>query len=66
MRLFSIGHKEKLESIKEQPFKLEKEIQKISEDNLEKFLGLISLSRSSALIVFGLTPWLLRKKLSRL
>ncbi|HXH69020.1 MAG TPA: DUF5655 domain-containing protein [Pyrinomonadaceae bacterium] len=40
MRLFSIGQKEKLESIKELPFKLEKEIQKISEDNLEIIFGL--------------------------
>ncbi len=40
MRLFSIGQKEKLESIKELPFKLEKEIQKVSEDNLEIIFGL--------------------------
>ena len=40
MRLFSIGQKEKLESIKELPFKLEKEIQKISEENLGIIFGL--------------------------
>ena len=40
MRLFSIGQKEKLETIKELPFKLEKEIQKISENNLEIIFGL--------------------------
>ncbi len=40
MRLFNLGQKEKLESIKELPFKLEKEIQKISESNLEIIFGL--------------------------
>lgn len=40
MRLFNLGQKEKLESIKELPFKLEKEIQKISEENLETIFRL--------------------------
>ena len=40
MRLFGVGQKEKLESIKELPFKLEREIQKISEENLEIIFGL--------------------------
>ncbi len=40
MRLFSTGQNEKLQSIKELPFKLEKEIQKISEQNLEIIFGL--------------------------
>lgn len=40
MKLFSIGQKEKLESIKELPFKLEKEIQRISEENLKIIFGL--------------------------
>lgn len=40
MKLFTLGQKEKLESIKESPFKLEKEIQRISEANLELVFGL--------------------------
>lgn len=40
MKLFNLGQKEKLESIKESPFKLEKEIQIISESNLEIIFGL--------------------------
>lgn len=40
MKLFNIGQKEILESIKESPFKLEKEIQKICEINLEIIFGL--------------------------
>lgn len=39
MKLFNIGQKEKLELIKELPFKLEKEIQKICEENLEVIFG---------------------------
>jgi predicted transport protein len=40
MRLLNIAQNEKLVSIKEQPFKFEKEIQKISENNLEVIFGL--------------------------
>lgn len=40
MRLFNIEQKGKLESIKEEPFKLEKEIQKLCEENLEIIFGL--------------------------
>ncbi len=40
MKLFSMEQNAKLQSIKEQPFKLEREIQKISESNLEIIFGL--------------------------
>jgi predicted transport protein len=38
--LFKINQNNKLEQIKEQPFKLEKEIQKLSEENLKIIFGL--------------------------
>lgn len=40
MALFGIDNKNKLELIKELPFKLEKEIQELTEQNLESILGL--------------------------
>lgn len=39
--LFKVSPSGKLDQIKEQPFKLEKEIQNISEENLESIFGLI-------------------------
>lgn len=49
MRLFNLGQSEKLESIKELPFKLEKEIQKICETNLEIIFGLYFVKSEFAL-----------------
>lgn len=40
MALFNIGNNERLENIKEKPFKLEKEIQSLTEKNLESIFGL--------------------------
>lgn len=40
MPLFKIENSERLESIKEQPFKLEKEIQSLTEKNLKSIFGL--------------------------
>jgi len=40
MALFNIDNKNKLELIRELPFKLEKEIQELTEQNLESILGL--------------------------
>lgn len=40
MALFKIENKERLENIKEQPFKLEKDIQSLTEKNLKSIFGL--------------------------
>lgn len=40
MRLFNIGHNGQLENIREQPFKLEKDIQRLTEKNLMVIFGL--------------------------
>jgi len=64
MRLFNLGQKEKLESIKELPFKLEKEIQKISESNLEIIFGLYFVKSEFSLSGFRIDTLAFEKETS--
>ena len=52
MELFKL-HKDKLSTIESKPFKLERDIQKVIEDNCEELFGLQFVKSEFAITVIG-------------